>query len=85
MLPGEVRKVKQVMSSALTVVSPDISLDDAVSLMASMNVPVIVAYEGTRLAGMVTDRDIALHRSSRGPTTTSTVRDIMCDRGSRLP
>ncbi|MBX3124117.1 MAG: CBS domain-containing protein [Nitrospira sp.] len=78
-LPGEVRKVRHVMSSALTVVSPDTSHEEAVSLMAAMNVPVIVVYEGTRLVGMVTDRDVALHRSSRPPSTASTVRDIMSE------
>lgn len=67
------------MSSALTVVSPDTSHEEAVSLMAAMNVPVIVVYEGTRLVGMVTDRDVALHRSSRPPSTASTVRDIMSE------
>ena len=78
-LPGEVRKVKHVMSSALTVVSPDTSLDEAVSLMTAMNVPVVVVYEGTRLVGMLTDRDIVLSRSSREPSAITTVRDRMRD------
>ncbi len=78
-LPGEVRKVKSVMSSALTVVSPDTSLDDAVSLMTAMNVPVIVAYEGTRLVGMITDRDVALTRRSREHLQISRVGDVMRD------
>ncbi|MCW5798616.1 MAG: hypothetical protein LZF60_80055 [Nitrospira sp.] len=78
-LPGEVRKVKHVMSSALTVVSPDTSLEDAISLMAAMNVPVVIVYEGMRLMGVVTDRDIALHRSSRTASTMPTVRNIMRD------
>lgn len=78
-LPGEARKVKQVMSSALTVVSPDTSIEDAISLMAAMNVPVIVVYEGTRLVGMITERDIALHRSSRASSANPTVKDLMRD------
>ena len=78
-LPGEVRKVKNVMSSALTVVSPDTSLEDAVSLMTAMNVPVIVAYEGTRLVGMITDRDVALTRRSRENLQISTVGNVMRD------
>ncbi len=67
------------MSSALTVVSPDTGLDEAVALMAAMNVPVIVVYEGTRLVGMLTDRDIALSRGSRKPSAITTVRDRMRD------
>ncbi len=78
-LPGEVRKVKHVMSSALTVVSPDTSLDEAISLMTAMNVPVIVVYEGTRLVGTLTDRDIALSRSSRDPSVITTVGGRMRD------
>ena len=73
-LPGEVRKVKHVMSSALTVVSPDTSLDEAISLMTAMNVPVVVVYEGTRLVGTLTDRDIVFSRSSREPSAITTVR-----------
>lgn len=78
-LPGEVRKVRSVMSSALTVVSPDTTLDDAVSLMTAMNVPVIVAYEGTRLVGMMTERDLALRRLSPERFPIRTVGDIMHD------
>ena len=79
-LPGEARKVKQVMSSALTVVSPDTSIEEAVSLIAAMNVPVIVVYEGKRLVGMLTERDIAFHRrSSRTVSTDSMVGDLMRD------
>lgn len=78
-LPGEVRRVKQVMSSALTVVSPDTSLDDALSLMAAMNVPVIVVFEGTRLVGILTDRDLVLRGRSAMTPGVSTVAGIMRD------
>jgi CBS domain-containing protein len=78
-LPGEVRKVKRVMSSALTVVSPDTSLEEAVSLMTAMNVPVLIVYEGTRLVGMVTERDIAISRGPRETPKISTVGEIMRD------
>lgn len=74
-LPAEVRTVKHVMSSALTVVSPDSSLEDALSLMAAMNVPVIVVYEGTRLAGLLTERDIVFHGTARAKS--SAVSDVM--------
>ncbi len=80
-LPGEVRKVKHVMSSALTVVSPDTSLEEALSLMAAMNVPVIVVFEGTRFVGMMTDRDIAFHRSSPTASGGTAVKLLMRDQG----
>jgi CBS domain-containing protein len=78
-LPGEVRRVKHVMSSALTVVSPDTSLDDAISLMAAMNVPVMVVFEGTSLVGILTDRDLALRGQSGITPRSSTVADLMRD------
>ncbi len=62
LLPGEVRRVKTVMASALTVASRDTSVDNVLALMAAMNVPVMVVYEGRRLLGMITDGDIALTR-----------------------
>ena len=62
LLPGEARKVKSAMSSAVTVASPKTSLKEAMSMMTSLNVPVVVVYDGRRLVGMLTDRDIGLNR-----------------------
>jgi len=68
LLPGEARKVKSAMSSAVTVASPRTSLQEAISMMTSLNVPVIVVYDGRRLVGMITDRDIGLnHRVREAP------------------
>ena len=77
LLPGEVRRVKTVMSSALTVAAPDTSLEDTVSLMTAMNVSVLVVYEGRRLVGMVTDRDIALNRRLRETPNSTVIAEIM--------
>lgn len=77
LLPGEVRKVKTVMSSALTVASPDTSLEETVSLMTSMNVSVMVVYEGRRLVGMVTDRDMAFNHRSHHVQSKTTISEIM--------
>ena len=65
LLPGEARKVKSAMSSAVTVASPRTSLKEAMSMMTSLNVPVVVVYDGRRLVGMLTDRDIGLTRRVR--------------------
>ena len=62
LLPGEARKVKSAMSSAVTVASPRTSLKEAMSMMTSLNVPVVVVYDGRRMVGMLTDRDIGLNR-----------------------
>ena len=62
LLPGEARKVKSAMSSAVTVASPRTSLKEAMSMMTSLNVPVVVVDDGRRLVGMLTDGDIGLIR-----------------------
>ena len=68
LLPGEARKVKSAMSSAVTVASPKTSLKEAISMMTSLNVSVIVVYDGRRLVGMVTDRDMGVnHRVREAP------------------
>ncbi len=68
LLPGEARKVKSAMSSAVTVASPKTSLQEAISMMTSLDVPVIVVYDGRHLVGMITDRDIGLnHRVQEAP------------------
>lgn len=68
LLPGEARRVKNAMISAVTVASPQTSLKEAVSFMKDLNVSVIVVYDGKRLTGMITDRDMALsHRVREAP------------------
>lgn len=76
-LPEEARKVRSVMCSALTVVSPDTSLEEAVSVMKAMNVPVLVVYEGRRLVGMVTERDMTVDQSEHVKPRRGIVATLM--------
>ncbi|MCS6288768.1 MAG: CBS domain-containing protein [Nitrospira sp.] len=77
LLPGEARKVKSAMSSAVTVASPKTSLQEAIWMMTSLNVPVIVVYDGRRLVGMITDRDIGLNRRVREAPQDASISGFM--------
>lgn len=77
LLPGESRKVKSAMSSAVTVASPRTSLQEAISMMTSLNVPVIVVYDGRRLVGMITDRDIGLDQRVREAPQDAAISGFM--------
>jgi CBS domain-containing protein len=76
-LPGEERLVKDVMSSALTVASPQTSVREATTLMKDLGVPVIIVYDGARLVGLLTDRDVALSRMTGGSVGDTSIKSIM--------
>jgi CBS domain-containing protein len=52
-------RVKDVMSSPLVVVEPDMELEDAVKLMFQMKIKKLPVVEGKRLVGLVSLTDIA--------------------------
>jgi len=52
-------KVKDVMSSPLVVVEPDMDLEDAVKLMFQMKIKKLPVVDGKRLVGLVSLTDIA--------------------------
>lgn len=52
-------KVKDVMSSPLIVVEPDMGLEEAVKLMFQMKIKKLPVVDGKRLVGLVTLTDIA--------------------------
>ena len=66
-LTNENRTVRNVMSQSLTVASPQTSLQEATDLMRNLEVPVIVVYDGTHLAGLLSERDAMSHLSQERP------------------
>lgn len=52
-------KVKDIMSSPLVVVEPNMDLDEAVKLMFQMKIKKLPVVDGKRLVGLVTLTDIA--------------------------
>mgnify|MGYP002402895218 CR=1 FL=1 len=77
LLPGEARTVKSAMTTAVTVASPKTSLQEAISMMSSLDVPVIVVYDGRRLVGMITDRDIGLNHRLREASQNAAISGFM--------
>ncbi|MBS0170681.1 MAG: CBS domain-containing protein [Nitrospira sp.] len=60
LLPGDGMQVKDVMTSKVTTATPRTSLTEAAGLMKKLDVPVVVVYDGGRLKGMLTERDLGL-------------------------
>jgi len=59
-------KLMDVMSREVEVISPEDSLQEAASRMARRDVETLPVHDGTRLVGMITDRDIVVRSVARG-------------------
>jgi CBS domain-containing protein len=71
-------QVSEVMTPNVQRVPPDTSLREAGSKMREHDIGAIPVYEGDRLIGMVTDRDIAIRAVADGTDVSKmTVRDAM--------
>jgi CBS domain-containing protein len=77
LLPGEARAVKHAMTSAVTVASPQTSVKDATTMMKELDVPVIVVYDGDRLVGVLSDRDVALNTPIPGTAEHMPIGSVM--------
>lgn len=60
LLPSDATQVKDVMTSKVTTATPRTSLTEAAGLMKKLDVPVVLVYDGGRLKGMLTERDLGL-------------------------
>jgi CBS domain-containing protein len=71
-------KVHEIMTAHARCVGPDNTLVEAAGLMRELDVGALPVCDNDRLAGMVTDRDIALRAvaDGRDPNTTA-IRDVM--------
>lgn len=80
------RTVRQLLGSktpevAVFAVSPDASVLDAIKLMAEKGVGAVLAMQGPRLVGIVSERDYARKVVLQGRSSSNTpVRDIMTSR-----
>ena len=71
-------KVRDVMTDRVERILPETMVREASHKMKILDVGALPVYEGDRLIGMVTDRDIAIRAFAEGsPTDSMTVRDIM--------
>lgn len=71
-------QIRQVMSKDVKIVAPQDTIQKAASLMDDSDCGALPVGENNRLAGIVTDRDIALRAVAKGKDPTRcTVREVM--------
>lgn len=70
-------KVRDVMSRGVEVVGPDDTLQDAAQHMRRLDVGLLPVCDGTRLLGMITDRDIAVRAVAEGRAAHVAVKAVM--------
>lgn len=67
----------QQFRSEVVTIEPAAPLAEAVSRMVGKSVGAVVAVEGRRVAGILTDRDVALALGQGKATTQTPVKDVM--------
>lgn len=72
----EHKTVREAMTANPRTIAPDTSIQEAARLMASEDVGSLPIVEGDRLAGMVTDRDIAIRAVAEGRDPSTAVGEI---------
>lgn len=70
-------KVRDAMTPAVQIMSPDDTIADAARLMVTLDVGVLPVGEHDRLVGMITDRDITARAVAKGKSPDTQVRDVM--------
>lgn len=74
------KKVSELMTSKVKVVRPDESVQEAAAIMADQDIGALPVCDGTRLKGMITDRDIAVRAVAKGLGVGTPVRDVMTEK-----
>ena len=69
--------VQDAMSREVRTVSPETSIKEAARIMAAADIGALPVAAGDRLAGMVTDRDIAVRGVAIGKGPDCTVGEVM--------
>ena len=70
-------KVRDVMTRDVHTVRPETPMQQAASFMLSAEAGSIPVTDGSRLVGMITDRDIAVRGVAKGFAPDTPVRDLM--------
>ena len=71
------RNISEVMTTDVQVVRPDETVQKAARIMADLDIGAIPVCDGTRLQGMITDRDITIRATAEGRGGDTPVRDVM--------
>lgn len=73
-----IMQVKEIMTTNVEYINPDIALIDAAKRMKNLDIGVLPVGENDRLVGMLTDRDIAVRAVAEGRDPNNTkVRNAM--------
>lgn len=70
-------KIHDAMSRDVRTVGPEATIRDAARLLAEYDIGILPVASGERLAGMITDRDIAIRAVAMGKGPDCTVADVM--------
>ena len=70
-------QVSEAMCSQVKIATPGQSIRDAARMMAQIDAGVLPVGENDRLAGMITDRDIAVRAVAAGKGPDTPIREIM--------
>lgn len=70
-------KVTKIMTNDVIVAYPESSLYDVAHLMKQHNIGFVPILNGKRLAGIVTDRDLAIRGYAEKKSESAPVRDVM--------
>ncbi|MFW5991955.1 MAG: CBS domain-containing protein [Halanaerobiaceae bacterium] len=70
-------KVKDIMTSNVTTVTPDSTVKDAAAVMKDLNVGAVPVVDQGKPVGIVTDRDIALRSIASGGDGNTPVNQVM--------
>ena len=70
-------KVKQIMTTDVSTVTPNDTVTKAASIMKQLNVGSVPVIDGSRVVGIVTDRDITLRGIAKGGDPNQKISEIM--------
>jgi len=70
-------KVKQIMTTDVSTVTPNDTVTKAASIMGQLNVGSVPVTDGSKVVGIITDRDIILRGVAKGETPNQKVSEIM--------
>lgn len=73
------KKIKELMSHTVQVVSPDQTIREAAQHMLKGNFGMMPVSENDRMIGSISDRDIAIRAVAEGKDADTTVRQIMTE------
>ncbi len=70
-------KIKDIMTSKVSTVSPSDSIEHAAQIMKKMHCGSTPVVEGSKVTGIITDRDISIKAVADGKGPNTPVKDIM--------